>query len=51
MLAPVDAAGGAILKTYEAGKAVFVIAESGLMFDVSLGGQKFNYMPEYLVED
>lgn len=28
---------------YQAGKAVFVIADKGLMVDASLGGQKFNF--------
>ena len=43
---------GAAAKTdYKSGVAVFIMAESGLMVDVSLGGQKFNYTPKYLVTD
>jgi lipid-binding SYLF domain-containing protein len=37
-------AGVAAKADYEAGKAVFLIAETGLMVDVSLGGQKFDYI-------
>lgn len=43
---------GAAAKTdYESGKAVFIMTESGLMVDVSLGGQKFNYTPTFLITD
>jgi lipid-binding SYLF domain-containing protein len=35
--------GAAAKADYEDGKAVFIIAETGLMVDASLGGQKFNY--------
>jgi lipid-binding SYLF domain-containing protein len=31
---------------YKAGMAVFITTDTGLMVDVSLGGQKFNYVPE-----
>lgn len=43
--------GAAAKADYESGKAVFIMAESGLMVDVSLGGQKFNYTPKSLVTD
>ncbi len=37
---------GVAAKTdYRSGMAVFVISQKGLMVDVSLGGQKFNYVP------
>jgi lipid-binding SYLF domain-containing protein len=36
-------AGAAAKADYKAGMAVFITADSGLMVDVSLGGQKFNY--------
>jgi lipid-binding SYLF domain-containing protein len=38
-------AGAAAKANYNQGKIVFIIAESGLMVDVSLGGQKFKYIP------
>lgn len=41
-------AGAASKADYERGMAVFVIAETGLMVDASIGGQKFNYVPEAL---
>jgi hypothetical protein len=28
--------------------AVFIMTDTGLMVDVSLGGQKFNYVPEVI---
>jgi lipid-binding SYLF domain-containing protein len=43
--------GAAAKADYESGKAVFIMTESGLMVDVSLGGQKFNYTPKSLVTD
>ena len=39
-------AGVAAKTDYKYGKAVFVIADRGLMVDASLGGQKFMYLPE-----
>lgn len=30
---------------YQGGVAVFILADTGLMADASLGGQKFNYVP------
>jgi len=38
-------AGVAAKTDYKYGKAVFVIADRGLMVDASLGGQKFTYLP------
>ncbi len=43
-------AGAAAKADYKHGKAVFIIAESGLMVDASLGGQKFNYTPKSYVD-
>ena len=40
-------AGAAAKADYKAGMAVFVMTDKGLMLDVSLGGQKFNYVPKY----
>ena len=43
---------GAAAKTdYQDGKAVFVIAESGLMVDASIGGQKFEFSPLSVVRE
>lgn len=39
--------GAAVKADYQDGKAVFVIAETGLMIDASLGGQKFKFTPAY----
>ncbi len=39
-------AGAAAKADYKDGMAVFVMAESGLMVDASLGGQKFKYVPK-----
>jgi len=44
-------AGAAAKASYDQGMVVFVIAESGLMVDASLAGQKFKYMPQYIVKD
>jgi lipid-binding SYLF domain-containing protein len=44
-------AGAAAKADYEDGKAVFVIAEKGLMVDASLGGQKFKYTDRLVAED
>jgi hypothetical protein len=30
---------------YRKGMAIFTIARGGLMYEASLGGQKFNYTP------
>jgi lipid-binding SYLF domain-containing protein len=38
-------AGVAAKTDYKSGMAVFVISQKGLMVDVSLGGQKFSYVP------
>lgn len=37
--------GAAAKADYKSGMAVFITADSGLMVDASLGGQKFNYVP------
>jgi len=44
-------AGAAAKANYEHGMAVFIIAESGLMVDASLGGQKFNYRPKAMMKE
>jgi lipid-binding SYLF domain-containing protein len=44
-------AGAAAKADYEYGKVVFVTAESGLMVDASLGGQRFNYTPKTLIRE
>jgi lipid-binding SYLF domain-containing protein len=41
-------AGVAAKADYKAGMAVFIMTDTGLMVDVSLGGQKFNYVPEVI---
>jgi lipid-binding SYLF domain-containing protein len=44
-------AGAAAKADYQYGMAVFIIAESGLMVDVSLGGQKFKFTPTFVVSE
>lgn len=39
-------AGVAAKADYKAGMAVFIMIDTGLMVDASLGGQKFNYEPK-----
>jgi lipid-binding SYLF domain-containing protein len=39
-------AGAAAKADYKAGMAVFITADTGLMVDASLGGQKFKYVPK-----
>ena len=39
-------AGAAAKADYRSGMAVFIATDAGLMVDVSLGGQKFNYVPK-----
>ncbi|MFZ0033363.1 MAG: lipid-binding SYLF domain-containing protein [Sedimentisphaerales bacterium] len=39
-------AGAAAKADYKSGMAVFIMADTGLMVDASLGGQKFNYEPK-----
>lgn len=41
-------AGAAAKADYKAGMAVFVMTETGLMVDASVGGQKFKYVPDSL---
>jgi hypothetical protein len=43
-------AGTAAKAGYEAGMAVFVMTDVGLMVDASLGGQKSKYVPKRTVE-
>ena len=38
-------AGAAAKADYKAGMAVFIMTDTGLMVDASLGGQKFRYVP------
>ncbi len=40
-------AGAAAKADYKDGMAVFVMADAGLMVDVSVGGQKFNFVPHH----
>jgi lipid-binding SYLF domain-containing protein len=48
----VAATAGVTSKTdYKAGMAVFVTMDNGLMADISLGGQKFRYLPKATVEE
>lgn len=44
-------AGAARKADYQDGKAVFIIAESGLMVDASIGGQKFEFSPLSVVRE
>lgn len=37
--------GAAAKADYKSGMAVFIVPDTGLMVDASLGGQKFNYVP------
>jgi len=41
-------AGVAAKADYKAGMAVFIMTDTGLMVDASLGGQKFNYEPKVI---
>lgn len=45
------AEGAAATAKYELGVAVFTLARGGLMFEASVGGQKFNYTPIEAVEE
>lgn len=40
--------GAAAKASYKAGMVVFVMTDTGLMIDASLGGQKFKYVPDSL---
>lgn len=42
--------GAAAKADYQAGKAVFILADSGLMIDASLGGQKFKFTPKSFLD-
>jgi lipid-binding SYLF domain-containing protein len=43
-------AGVAAKRDYNKGMAVFIMADAGLMVDASLGGQKFNFEPTYVLK-
>ncbi len=43
--------GAAAKSDYQDGYAVFIIAESGLMVDASIGGQKFTFVPKAELRD
>lgn len=43
--------GAAAKSDYEYGMAVFVMADSGLMVDASIAGQKFNYDPAFIMRE
>jgi lipid-binding SYLF domain-containing protein len=43
-------AGVAAKKNYNAGMAVFIMTDTGVMVDASLGGQKFNFEPTYVLK-
>ena len=48
----VAATAGAAAKTgYKSGMAIFIAADEGLMVDVSIGGQKFNYVTAFTLVD
>ncbi|MGA2916485.1 MAG: lipid-binding SYLF domain-containing protein [Sedimentisphaerales bacterium] len=42
--------GAAAKADYKDGMAVFIMTDSGVMVDASLGGQKFNFAPKYVLE-
>ena len=42
--------GAAAKADYKDGMAAFVMTESGAMLDASIGGQKFNFAPKYVLE-
>ncbi len=42
--------GAAAKADYKAGMAVFIMTDTGVMVDASLGGQKFNFSPKYVLE-
>jgi hypothetical protein len=44
-------AGAAAKSDYQDGMAVFVAADKGLMVDASIGGQKFDYTPIFIIRD
>lgn len=44
-------AGAAAKSDYQDGMAVFIATEAGLMVDASLGGQKFDYTPAFVMRD
>ncbi len=44
-------AGAAAKADYQSGMAVFITTDKGLMFDASLGGQKFKYVPKPAIEE
>jgi hypothetical protein len=44
-------AGAAAKADYRDGMAVFITTDTGLMVDASLGGQKFKFVPTFIIED
>lgn len=42
--------GAAAKADYRDGMAVFIMTDAGVMVDASLGGQKFNFSPKYVLE-
>lgn len=44
-------AGAAAKSDYQDGMAVFIATEGGLMVDASLGGQKFDFTPAFVMRD
>jgi len=44
-------AGAAAKADYRDGMAVFITTDKGLMVDASVGGQKFKYVPVFIIED
>ncbi len=42
--------GAAAKADYKDGMAVFIMTDAGVMVDASLGGQKFNFAPKYVLE-
>jgi lipid-binding SYLF domain-containing protein len=44
-------AGAAAKSDYQDGMAVFIATEGGLMVDASVGGQKFDYTPAFVMRD
>jgi len=43
--------GAAAKVDYKSGMAVFITTDKGLMVDASLGGQRFNFVPVFQIED
>ncbi|MCK5208178.1 MAG: hypothetical protein KAQ79_09160, partial [Cyclobacteriaceae bacterium] len=43
--------GASVDIAYENGVAVYTISKAGLMYEASIGGQKFNYLPNDVPEE